>query len=440
VTNWDQLDAMGNLARLNQAKALAQQQAARDTELAKQNAEVVRLLKEQKEREETEKARIDAMPKCPDCRSPVAVGSRRCPACRSDIVAWEFEHRAYPWRMVCRASEAQQVLEDRCKVLLETARSLRDKCSEAAAIIDIGWQTQMQSALDALDALISRYSPGEKQAVRALMRRAALNKPLYTEQERITVDAIRQSIYQFDDRIKMQEETLRSLARRAKASPWPLIVLIGGVVWFAVSAFAFVARPPHVTPDFSVVHMCGGIAAAVLGLGLRLLNSARLRGIDKDRSRMNEMIARSRQERQIAEDAAKARENSTHTAWMQKLKSSGLWDSLEQVRRLVEQGKNAHIDAKETSARLKAVLSALVGTLELGQNERLLPANAFAGFASSIRVSCIDAAQSSDVSLAAGRLTSAEAITEERRIATKSIQTLVEKFNELRIGLDSLEL
>lgn len=443
MTDWDQLDAMGNLARLNQAKAIAQQQAKRDATLAAQNAEVVRLLKEQQAREDADKARIEAMPKCPDCRSPVEGGSRRCPQCRSDIVAWDYEHTVYSWRMICRAAEAQQVLTDRCNLLIEKARSLRDECLGAAAAIDSGWQGQTQSALDALDALVLRYSPDARPTVQLLLHKAANGERLCTKQEQATLVKMRQQISEYDETIQTHQQTLLTLAVRARKSRkvgWHLLLVIGGAVWAAVAAFAFFARPPHVAPDFSVMNMLGGFAATLIGAVLWCVHLARLRGIDRDRERVEEMIARSRQERQMAVDAAIAKENSAHDAWVQKLTKTGVWNTLGRARKQVDQVANAYRAAKETCIGLKVVLLALSDLLDFGQKEQLLSTNAFAGLASSIRHPCINAIQSDDAASAADRLTLAKAISEERRNTTAAIQTLVKTFNELGVGLGTLQL
>jgi len=131
MTDWDQLSAMGNLARMNQAKALAQQQAQRDAQLAAQNAEVVRLLKEQKQREEAEKTRIEAMPKCPDCLSPIEKTAQRCPHCTTAIAMWDYVHSTYAWSLVCRLSDAEQILHRRCWSILKDIALFRHEAAKA---------------------------------------------------------------------------------------------------------------------------------------------------------------------------------------------------------------------------------------------------------------------------------------------------------------------
>jgi len=92
-----------------QREAQRRQNAADAARQKAQNDQIIGLLKQQKAEQEREKRRLDALPKCPACLSPVEVGSRRCAKCQSAIVSWD--NRSF--RLICLAEEAGKHLQAR---------------------------------------------------------------------------------------------------------------------------------------------------------------------------------------------------------------------------------------------------------------------------------------------------------------------------------------
>lgn len=143
------LNTLGQLAGVNQRTEqnrllhqqadLLQQKADLEKNTQKQNQEILKLLQEQKEKEDKEKQRLASLPKCPDCMHPVEEGSRKCRACHSKIVIWDYQGDGKSWRLSCRESEAKAKLKERIGELLKSARDLKLQCIHICATFDEAW-------------------------------------------------------------------------------------------------------------------------------------------------------------------------------------------------------------------------------------------------------------------------------------------------------------
>jgi hypothetical protein len=185
MTDWDQIGAMGNLARLTQQARLAKEQAARDAQLAAQNREIASLLKEQKQRADEEEKRLNAMPKCPDCRKPVELGSRRCPHCHIEIISWDYSRAGMAWRLFCRASEAGTRLQKRCDELLRDVAVHRDQCVQC---LDL--QLRCEAACSHVWNIVRKYNPESQSLIRELLSQALTNSTMATPKDKAALREI----------------------------------------------------------------------------------------------------------------------------------------------------------------------------------------------------------------------------------------------------------
>ncbi len=172
------LNAMGHLAGMQQRRQLAEQQAriareqeSRDRHLAAQQAEVVRLLREQQDKEEAEKARRESLPKCPECISPVPTGAKRCPQCRIEIVSWDYVRQGrLEWRLICRPAEAHRILHERCSAIASMAGLFRDNCLHALTPMDSRWQTEATQSHQSLMSLLASQNHRSREALQRVLK------------------------------------------------------------------------------------------------------------------------------------------------------------------------------------------------------------------------------------------------------------------------------
>lgn len=318
MTNWDQLDAMGDLARLNQARDLARQQAKRDAQLAAQNAEVVRLLKEQKEREEAEKARLQAMPKCPECLQPVEVGARRCPQCRAEIISWDYHDAAYSWRLICRRKDLSSALTARCEHL---NREANENNARLLLCLD-GIAAHVERAAktcEAIRGVVSRYRENDRAVIIHLLRQFYAGKRFATEQEerRIRQAEIALASEYSGDKIAQ----LAAEAQKEQSSAGPVLgcgclLTLASAALLAPGVVRFMFGGPVNLPLASIL-IFSAVGAFCMLFGLGLLSN---RGSDTSQKRLVEAQA----QRRTLEHKSESLTKSAHDKWVGKFTDNGL--------------------------------------------------------------------------------------------------------------------
>ncbi len=365
MTNWDQLDAMGDLARLNQARDLAQQQAQRDASLAAQNTEIAKLLKEQMAREDAEKARLAAMPKCPDCRQPVAVGSRRCPHCRADIVSHKFMSKGYAAEITCRATDAAAVLQRRCDEITESASQQKSISLSATSVIDAAWRTRALAASQAFDAAIDRYGSEARSTILELIRRISGGGSALTAKDIKALDAERRLV---DLGVPLDYEAqLESNARAEKPkSTMGVCAVMTVIVWATLIPFTRTLSAADQDVRWWCYAFGGVFTVGFLGVGgftaiQRAVVASRVKSA-------SEQLALSRQSREAWLAACDAKARDLDSAWRKRLDSTGLMPKMRCVERFAQESRDARGQADASVSCLQTALFALVETMEFADS------------------------------------------------------------------------
>jgi hypothetical protein len=370
MADWDQLDAMGDLARLNQAKALAKQQAQRDAQLAAQNAEVVRLLKEQKEREEAEKARIAAMPKCPDCLKPVEVGSRRCPHCRSGIVSWDYASEGQSWRLICREADAPHSLQNRCERVAREAVLHRDACIRSMEFIDNKWQQEVLDACRAIRQVVSSYNADSRNLLLDIVEKRIAGEPLTSPREEASLQKLRdQCAAEFSSATLLtlqadlkQKEDKVALSKTSKPLVWVIhfmtlscSVILVLLLWGKVSSDGW-------------RESLGAICSIAVAVGVLVWTSLWFIKVTRQRETAVAMaaavLAEFREREATARSTLQAKVMAVSSAWEEKLAQIGLLQPIEVLVTKLRESMEASLTACEAYKALSAALLALASTRE----------------------------------------------------------------------------
>lgn len=187
-----QINSLGHLAgavQRDQQNALLREQNELECVTQQQNAKIIRLLEEQKAREDAEKSRLESLPQCPDCKSPIEFGVRRCKHCRTEIVTWDYTGEGLPWRLICRKDEAAHLLEARKDSLLAVARQLQRVCIETCRECDSTWLSRIEKYVEELEAMIGRQKTNmSRTALRECINAYLAGKPMLTPKERAFLD------------------------------------------------------------------------------------------------------------------------------------------------------------------------------------------------------------------------------------------------------------
>jgi len=184
-----------------QREAQRRQNAADAAQQKAQNDQIIGLLKEQKAEQEREKKRLDALPKCPACLSPVEVGSRRCAKCQSAIVSWD--NRSF--RLICLPEDAGKHLQARIDELSQqvvdwAGEGLRSTTQYADLI-----KHQIAPPCKVIAAALRKTQPDSVSSVAAVLKCYLNDQPLLdseqlasTNDAKNLLDAHSQSVAAFD--------------------------------------------------------------------------------------------------------------------------------------------------------------------------------------------------------------------------------------------------
>jgi hypothetical protein len=400
MTDWDQLNAMGNLARLNQAKQLAAEQAARDSRAAAQNAEVVRLLKEQKAREDAEKGRVAALPKCPDCRLSVEVGARRCPQCHIALVSWDYVHPTHSWRLICRTSEAQHELQQRCNALVRQAASIRDSLVSIMSSIDDDWHARTKDACLSIKNHLGRYAPDARKTALLVIDKLVAGELLSTPQDDQEVQSLEANIATQYSRAS-RERLVDRWNRRQKqeragydgAGCFGQLLLWGGVLVLAGNQWDLSNAKTDYERQFAIRDVALYWWPAMLAIGVGVVFIAAVRVKRFLLRRAEAAVSRFDKARQSAESDLRSRREAIHAKWMNLLQEKGVLGEVEKAVAIIRHTVDSKCRAITLYQDLGSVVEALECAIECADSVPTSVSTPLGGNAASVRSVFTHAAQ-----------------------------------------------
>ena len=384
MTDWDQLGAMGQLAGMRQREAIAKQQAARDAQLAAQNAELVALLKEQKAREDAAQARLEAMPKCPDCKTPVEVGSRRCPQCHIEIISWDYSNEPFSWRLICRAEEAEGLLQKRCNNLLKDIGIYRDQCLESLEAVNTDWQSRCEAASGHVWSTLKKFNAESQATLQRLLSQVLSGKRLATPKDEEALRQARLRVESLPLPCDAPEETeyapvlqvgaVGKLAGYLAVLSFLLVLLSGvaiPVLWCSNWWSATTGASKDVVPlGRWVIVFC--VALVVSVISARTAEALKTRALIKaapeiaEENKRRQAKAKSRQEMRTARAEAEVdyqkKVEAVDQAWRTKLEANGLLPALNELAHLLASGDYACSQAKRRLEQMMFIWGVLADT------------------------------------------------------------------------------
>ena len=361
------LNAMANVHGNIQDRLIAKEQAKRDRETQKQNSEIIALLKEQEKREAEEKKRLGSLPKCPDCKSPVEVGSRRCPKCAAEIVSWDYSG-SVPWRLICRQSEAQSVITERLTSLEETCKSHKEELLESVAFFNKDWKAYSEKTVQNLGSKIARYDPKAHQTIRMLLQQLSNNESLCTPKQKKVIEQMQAKMAAECGEVEIYKE-LKGISEQKKGSNqsgFGCLAVLGVLSGIFISFCCFLGYYMDYTSKQEESFRAFTYSLAFLGASITLLLihicvcAIKQSSINK-RQKSVEAIQASRA---VAQDAITQKGEEFNNAWKDKLSNAGITQALQVVQKQIKRSKDTVDNAKQLNGLMLQRLTALTDTLE----------------------------------------------------------------------------
>ncbi len=334
-----------------QREAHRRQNAADAAQQKAQNDTIIRLLKEQKAEQEREKQRIDGLPKCPECLSPVEVGSRRCAKCQSAIVSWD--NRSF--RLICLPDDASKHLQARIDQLshkvIEWAREALRMTEDYAALI----KSEIAPQCKVLAATLNKTRPDNVCAVSTVLKSYLADEPLL-DPDQLAARKVRMALVDANQHIL---KTAMADLEKAKLSRMGSGCLSIVGLFFAALLVRLLGNVAVFHKDMMEIAVQSLFLFAAAAIAFRY--GYRLRG---DPTKERQRLTSATEERDAAVQSCEQQLARATEEWDSRLKKSGITLHLDSLKKATKSANKSAAAVNDFATKINAATTEIAEAMQ----------------------------------------------------------------------------